>query len=83
MKPGFEELDHFITSKTPPIAIQKIMIFINNIDIGRKIAIYLQGQFSAMLYNKSNIVIEIFSINLTVKFKTQFLVDFCYSNICI
>lgn len=57
MKPGFEKFNHFVTFITLLIAILKIIIFINNIDMTKKIAIYLQDQLFARLYNKVNIFI--------------------------
>lgn len=41
MKLGFEELDHLVTSTTLAAVIPKIMIFIDNIDMARKITIHL------------------------------------------
>lgn len=83
IKLDFEKLDYFVTPTTPLTAILKTIIFDNNIDMTGKIAIYLQGQLSARLCNKTNMLIQIFSVNLIVELQTQFLKDFCYGNICI
>lgn len=57
MKPGFEKLNHFVNFITLLITISKIIIFINNIDINKKIVIYLEDQLFARLCNKVNIFI--------------------------
>lgn len=67
IKPGFKELNHLITFITPVSAILKTKIFIDNINIARKTVIYLQGQLSTKLKNKTNILIQIFYVNLPLE----------------
>lgn len=79
-KLGFEKYDLLVTPTTPASAITKIMIFIDNINMASKLATYLQNLLSAMLRNKTTMIIQIFLVNLTVETQTQFLEDFCNSN---
>lgn len=81
--PGFEKLDFLVTSITPISAIPKIMIFIDNINMAGKLATYLQSQLSTRLRNRTTMLIQIFSANLTVEIRTQFLENFHNSNTCI
>lgn len=72
IKAGFKEFDYLITPITPIIVISKIIIFVANIDIARKIVIHLQGQFFAGLRNKTNMFIQVFFANLTLELQYSF-----------
>lgn len=67
IKPDFEELDYLVTPIITIAAISKTLIFINNIDIAQKTAIYLQGQLSTRLSNTKNMLIKRFFANLIIK----------------
>lgn len=57
MKSEFEKLDYLITPMILVIVITKTIIFDDNIDIGRKLTIYLQYQLFAGLHHKTNLLI--------------------------
>lgn len=42
MKSGFEKLNHIVTPTTPISVISKTIIFVDNIDRARQMAMYLQ-----------------------------------------
>lgn len=83
MRISFKELNYLVTSITLAAAISKTIIFSDNIDTVRKIAIHFQGRLSAKLRNKTNILIQIFFANLTVESWTQFFEEICNGNIYI
>lgn len=83
IKPDFEKLDHLLAFMSRTTAILKTVIFIDNIDMDEKMAIYLQAQFSSWLYTKVKMLIEVFSTNITMESQIQFLENFHYVNIKI